>query len=353
MLRRPHIHPCLVSSSLLLVLVLAFAGDLQAKVYYVNQGVRYHIGDNIFDRSEDAMFVGAYPVVGTQWVQAFTVSARDTVKVHIDHIWGVDDCPYCKDLVSIDTHDMGRLTAENNHTPFDTLEPLAYPVEPGKIYYLKILSYGLHNEYDDFVVEGVSVESQGAEVTFLQPGPVLKNEGQPMPKVAPAPALLSPCDGASRVASWLPEECRASSVWNLEGASLKDAAQGLAEGDYLEMYVQLVKPGAQGDRVSQDFEVLLGDPGSGWVISFPPDGASPSHGNVKVRGRYTGKSFATTAWQAGLWNQVRLARCLDGQARLWLNGRELAQSLEHLPQGKMALKFRAPGLAIRLAEKPL
>ena len=126
----------------LFLLLLLLPAAVWPKVYYASQGVKYHVGDDRFGTSLDSSFLDAYPVVGKQWIQAFTVSGRDAVKVRIDHIWGVDDCPYCKAMVSIDDHDMGRLAAENNHKPFDTPEPLAYIVEAGRTHYLKIESYG-------------------------------------------------------------------------------------------------------------------------------------------------------------------------------------------------------------------
>ena len=119
---------------LLMVLGLA-ASWLQAKVYYVNKGLLYHICDNRFEHSTDSDFMGTYPVVGQEWIQAFTVDQPDKVKVRIEIVKGVDDCPYCKDLVSIDDSLMGRLYAKDNGVGFDTLEPLAKDVEPGKIYY--------------------------------------------------------------------------------------------------------------------------------------------------------------------------------------------------------------------------
>ena len=97
-------------------------------------------------------------------------TSSDHVK-HPDHVWGVDDCPYCKDMVSIGKHDMGRLTAENNHTPFDTLQPLAFRAYPGQTYYVIVESFSKDNQADDFVIEGVSVETEKADVVFKRQRP--------------------------------------------------------------------------------------------------------------------------------------------------------------------------------------
>ena len=50
---------------------------MSATVHFVNKGVKYHLGDGRFDRSTDSDFLDTYPVVGEEWIQAFTVTADD------------------------------------------------------------------------------------------------------------------------------------------------------------------------------------------------------------------------------------------------------------------------------------
>ena len=339
--------------SLGLALCLAAAAPLVANVYYVNKGVRYHIGNNRFSQSTDSNFMDTYPTVGLQWIQAFTVNQPDDVKVHIDMLWGIDDCPYCKDMVTIESHDMGRLSAANNHEPFETLEPLAYHVEPGHVYYLKIESFvGKGQELaDNFVFEGLSVETEhGAKVTYVSPV-VIKNPEQPAPTPVPA---RGPCEGVRQAGSWLPVamKSRGNVEFNADADPvLQDSAVSLAPGDFVQIFAKVEQAGAT-DRVSQALEVLLGDPSSGWVFSFPPAGPNAVHGNMTFRGHYMASVFSIGAWKSGAWNEIRVARCTDGRARLWLNGQELGTSLDQLPQESQLLKFRALGVTAHLAEQP-
>jgi hypothetical protein len=325
----------------------------QAKVYYVNHGVKYHVGDNRYDRSEDSVFIDAYPVVGQEWIQAFTVSEPDVVKVHIDHLWGLDECPYCKVLVTIDNHDMGRLTKANNYEPFDTLDPLAYRVEPGRTYFLKIASYGTE-KVDDFVFEGVSVETAKAEVAYIA-APVIKQPNEPVPTPTPAPPVRGICEGTLRE-GWLPVEYQ-SRGWMPLGSEdprgdEKRSPNSVATGDRLQFFIK-VDSLNEGDRVSQALEVLLQD-GSGWVLSFQSGGAPERaiHGNLKLDGHYSAPTFAVGAWKQGAWNDLRLVRCTDGKTRLFLNGSELSQSLESLPAGPVSLMFRGVGLNARVSGRP-
>jgi hypothetical protein len=334
-----------VLKALGIALSLLSAVPLGAKIYYVNKGVRYHVGDDRFNTSTDSDFIDTYPVVGQKWVQAFKVDAPDTVRVHIDKLWGVDDCSYCKDMVSIDKHDMGRLSNANNHESFNTLTVLAYPVVPGKTYYLKIESYG-HPQADDFVFEGVRVETEKADVTFIG-NPVIGDQKE-------TPPAVGPCEGVREVASWIPPDAKSRDSLDLNAVAApieQDAAVSLAPGDFVQFYARVDESGAT-DRVSQAFEILLGDPSSGWVFSFPPAGTSAVHGNMTMGGHYMSTKFSTGTWKTGAWNQFRLARCTDGRARLWLNGEELSQSLDKLPQESQLLKFHALGISARLAEQP-
>jgi hypothetical protein len=341
-------------------LVFAVAGmallapSLQAKVYYVNRGVKYHIGDDKDSQSVDSTFLDAYPAVGLEWVQAFTVSQEDHVRVSIQNIWGVDDCPYCKDMVSIDEQDMGRLSEENNHQPFNTPSPLAKHVVPGRTYLLRIRSVSIGGQADDFAIEGVSIETDGADVTFLQPGPVLRNPGEPYPRFAEPKPVHGSCDGTTQVEHWLPERDRSRSQWEFGAVALpqqRRAAADLPAAGFIDFYLKVDGSGT-GDAADQFCELVLGDPGSGWVLSFAPGAAVPSFGNLKRSGRYGGETFPVTAWQAG-WNQLRVARCDATSARAWLNGKELGGALSGAGPGPWPVFLRSGGLILRVAEKPI
>lgn len=332
-----------------LALALCFlASQAQAKIYYVNKGVRYHIGDDKYNSSNDSTFIDAYPVVGKQWIQPFQVTQEDTIKIHVDKLWGVDDCPYCKDMISIDTHDMGRLSAANNHEAFDTLKPLAFHAYPGHTYYLKIESFGTP-QADDFVFEGVRVETEVADVIFPRQ-PIIKDPGDPMH----VEHVDSPCEGARQVSSWIPDEFKASGRLEFSDQDApceQDTSASLAAGDFVQFYAK-VDETAGVDGVSQALEILLGDPESGWVLSFIPGGTSLAHGNLSLNGHYMSDPFGTGAWKTSAWNQIKIARCEDGRAHLWINGDEMSQSLDQIPQQALQLKIKALGVTARLADQP-
>ncbi len=332
---------------LLLSLLPALA---PAKVHFINKGVRYHIGDNRFGLSEDSNFMDAYPVVGEQWVQAFTVSEADTVKIRIANIWGVDDCPYCKVLVQIDEYLMGRLSEENNHKAFDTPTPLAYRVEPGRTYYLKVTSIGKDGSVDDFALEGVSVETVLADVTFV--GPVTIHEpDRPIPTPMPTP-MYGPCPGAEPRGAWLPVESKTKGYAVLNGAgqgSLITGSTPLDVGGYVDIHVK-VQNVAQGDLVGQALEIGLGTGRAGWVFSFGSESKLPYHGNLRGPGRYQASVFDAKGWRDG-WNLLRLARCPSGRTMLLLNNQSLLD-LPNTPNGPADISVRTLGVAAWIADSP-
>ncbi len=329
------------------------APALQAKVYYVNRGVKYHIGDDRSSQSVDSEFLDTYPTVGQEWVQAFTVDREDEVRVSIQNIWGVDDCAYCYDFVAIDEHDMGRLSEENNHKPFDTPAPLAMHVKPGHVYLLKIQSRG-NGQADDFAIEGVSIETD-AEVTLLAPGPVMMNPGDKMPSFAIPRPVVGPCENTSAIEHWIPEKERSRAQIDFGPLALpvsRRTAVDLGVGQFIDFYVHADGAG-QGEAVDQFVEILAGQPGSGWVFSFEPGAVVPSTGNFKRQGRYGAESFKLGAWKKGQWNQLRLARCEAGSARLWLNGEALGGALPIAGDAAWPVTLRSGGLTLRVAEKPI
>lgn len=324
---------------------LALACSLNARVYFVNRGVKYHVGDNHYDLSEDKEFVGTYPVVGQEWIQAFKVSQADTVKVSIANVWGVDDCPYCKVIVGIDDHDMGRLTQANNHEPFNTLQPLAMSVEPGKTYLVKVVSYG-DGKVDDFVIEGVSVETEKAEVTFLRPGPILKMPADPMPVFSEAPQapVPGPCPNLHKLEDWELGAGKARDSIELSTAAADFASSGmlglLHPGESVEIFVQSRAAGGA-DKVSRAIEVLCGGKDdSGWVLTLD-DAGRAVHGNLRRHGSYRSARFDERAFQALAWNRLRLSYCLDGSLRLEINDSALSAGF---PGGGKPLEFSVRSL---------
>jgi hypothetical protein len=305
-----------------LLLSLALPALLPAKVYYVNQGVKYHLGDGHASRSVDAEFLDAYPVVGPRWVQAFTVDRPDTVHVKIDHLWGVDDCEYCKDMVYIDDIPIARFFEEDDEKEFSTPSPTAIHCVPGHVYKLRVESFALNGQLDDFAFEGVSVLTDQAGVTLLEPGPVVLQAEQPMPVFREPKPIVGPCNEAQPIAPWLPDayRSRGSMGWaSPKRPQSRRLASELGPGQFAKVYAK-VESSAPGNAVEQFLELQVGEPDSGWVISFGGQSKKPYHGNVRERGHYRGKGFSTDAWKAGEWNELMLARCADGSAHLWING---------------------------------
>jgi hypothetical protein len=343
----------MLKRALLVMLLAALAPALSAKVYFVNKGVKYHIGDGHADRSLDSDFLDTYPVVGEEWIQAFTVSEPDAVRVNVDEVWGVDDCPYCKVMIDIDGHEMGRLFEENNHQPFHTPSPLAMRVEPGHVYQLRVSTRSTSGSVDDMAFEGVSIETDKAAITLLEPGPVIRSKGQPLPAFRRPEKPQGPCEGAVWMEHWLPtvDLGRGHAAFDpLAGPAAREAAAPMADASFVRVMAR-VDEAASVDAVSQYLEVLLGDPGDGWVLSFAPGASSPSHGNLKRGGRYDGATFRVDGWKAKSWNELRLARCPDGSCRLWINGSEQRGRLQGLGNTPLALRFRTAGLKLVLAEK--
>lgn len=316
----------------LALLLLLCACGLHAKTHFVNRGIFYHIGDNRYERSEDKEFVGTYPVVGQEWIQAFTVSEADTVKLSIATVRGIDECPYCRVTVGIDDRNMGRLFPENNRTAFNTLSVFAAKVEPGRTYLIKILSLG-EGQVDDFVVEGVSVETDRAEITFLKPGPIIKMPDEPMPQFsrAPAAAAPGPCPRLQPLQDWRLGAGKAADTLDLgpaaQGPGESGALGALAPGQSVELFVQ-GRAADSADRISRSIELLWpsADGDSGWVLTLDAQG-NAAHGNIRVKGSHRAAAFDVGAFRAGAWNALRLSHCWDGMLRLDINGSPVGAAL--------------------------
>lgn len=313
-------------------LLWLLAATASAKVYYINKGVLYHLGDSKSSLSTDAEFVGTYPVVGRQWVQAFKVDRVDAVRVRIEKVRGVDDCAYCKVIVSIDDTPLGRLFEENNKVPFTTPDALAKRVSPDLVHILKIESVGM--EADDFVIGDVVVESE-ANVTLMEPGPVVKDPGEPMPLFVPPPPPGG-CGYSAVTREWLPGfgeggpvpvELKAGQRTFTAGAQLAEIVPGRA----LEFDLKIGSTGAH-DKVSQPLEIALDEAfKDAWVLLFDAAGKRVEHANLRQAGRYTDDAFQIAEFNAGGWNRFKVELCDAGagglSARLYVNGRECGARL--------------------------
>jgi hypothetical protein len=326
------------------------ASQAGANVYYINEGVRYHIGDGRSSASEDAIFVGTYPLVGKQWIEGFRMDRRDKVKVSIRHLWGVDDCAYCKDLVWIDGKLMGRLDADENKTGFSTPEPLAADLDAGD-HTLMIESVGLE-QADDFVMEGVRVETGHANVILMQPGPILKGPMDPMPKLfAPEPVGTGRCDGLTRERNWMlgwdQGQARSLSLSSDEDPTTSPMLLGLGQGEYCSLQVEAVDAPGSG-KLGQALELLVGDNGKdGWILQY--EGGRVAHGNMLADGDYTATSFQVPDWHAG-WNLVELRRCRDGSLSAAVNGRDLGPTVDAAgASAQLRLQSLGLGLTVRPA----
>ncbi|HTB22532.1 MAG TPA: hypothetical protein VK914_07495 [bacterium] len=333
------------------LLLSLLASQAWAKLYYINQGVRYHIGDGKSAESGDAMFVGTYPLVGKQWVEGFRMDRRDRVKVNIRHLWGVDDCEYCKDLVWIDGKLMGRLDAAENKTGFATPPQLAADLDAGD-HLLMIESVGME-QADDFVMEGVSVGTGEANIVLMQPGPVIKGPMDPMPKLfAPEPVGKGLCDSLVRERNWMlgweQGQPRDLSLTSDEDPAASPLLLGLPQGSYCALQVE--STGADGTgKLGQAFEILAGDQGrDGWDLQY--DGGGVAHGNVVRDGDYTPESFPAPAWHPG-WNLVEVQRCRDGSLSASVNGQPLGPSVD-VPGASAGIRLQGLGLDLDVRPAP-
>jgi hypothetical protein len=333
-----------------LILGVSFPLVLHAKIYFINKGVKYHIGDNHFATSEDSDFLGAFPVVGQEWLQGFTVSQADKVKVHIGKIWGVDDCDYCKVFVAIDGHDMLRLSQANNGGPIDTLTVLAMTLQPGVTHVLKIASIG-RDKVDDFMIEDVSVETQVAEIEFVAPRPFETAEPTPEPQLPKVP-----CESAEPKVGWMKGEAEGKTGFELESKGRDGQDSGvlgsLAPGEALDFYVQIAGLPASHDAVGHALEFLLTEPAKeGWVLSLKEGQGSGLHGNMIRDGIYRAEAFSAGPWKPSGWNHIRIQSCSDGYIHLQVNG---GQATVGLKSGLRAhsFMFRAVGIKAVISKRP-
>jgi hypothetical protein len=340
-----------------LILCVFFALELfcsisaHAKVYYTSKGVKFHIGDNRFALSEDSTFVGANPSVGQEWVQEFKVSQADHVKVHIDKIWGVDDCPYCKVIISIDGKDMLRLFQSNNNNPVDTPEPLVQYLQPGVSHFLKIASYG-STQVDDFMIQDVSVETQAAEVEFVGPPVEVEPEATPTPVVH-----IAPCESAIPNPGWMPGEAEGKRAYEMSSKDNHGLSSGilgkLAPGEAIEFLLQVDSFAQVRGIVDHSVEITLQDgekEREGWVMSFKDAQGSQLHGNMIRDGVYRSEPFVAGNYQASSWNRVRLQSCADGQIHLLVNNKEASLSVPSAMQPR-SFALKVFGLRAGIANK--
>jgi hypothetical protein len=131
-------------------------------LHFLNQGTKYHIGNNAYSGSVDREFIDAYPVVGEAWAQPFTVSKNDIVEVIIQNLWGVDYGSQPSNIqVSINDTNIGQINVNRQRW----ISPNRCQVSAGQTYVLKIATYG-PDDPDDFVFEGVLIQTaQNATAT--------------------------------------------------------------------------------------------------------------------------------------------------------------------------------------------
>ncbi len=310
--------------------------------------MRYHVVDCIYLRTKDAQMVGAYPVWGREWMQAFKVDQDDNVMIRIGDVWGVDDCPYCKDMVFLNGISLGRIFASNNHKSF--VAPIAFPVKKGKTYTLTIASVG-KGKVDNWLFENVTVETVKARLTFLQPGPVLKNPGEPEPVFREPPAVPSsagPCDDLQESTRWLlPRDQAAMDLSGPASAFVSTSPVAELQPGQTLSFSFFAGQDQSTDLVSQELDILLDDgKPSGWVFSFAPGSPRMIHGNLMLDERYTSRFFEAPGFRAGQWNQARISWCRDGRLHLSINGQGVSQSFAS-KASDLPLRLRALGLEAR------
>jgi hypothetical protein len=276
------------------------------------------------------------------------VDRDDDVEVEIEKIWGVDDCPYCKVMITIDDFDMGRLFYENNRKPFTTPDPLRFKAKAGVTHKLKIASYG-DDRVDDFVIQNVVVVS-AARLLFDK----VIYEDVVMPDPVAVPTPTGTCQGSNVIAQWLPAGSAARGSLKLASVndfSSRELNAQLKPNDYLEGSFR-VNQVERGDAVGQAIELVLGNGEThGWVLQFAPGQDQVIHSNQVRFGKYREKRFRGGAYRSAQWNSVRIARCPNGTATLFINGSQVGEGIP-LISASEPVSFRVRGLTAELAPKP-
>ena len=123
----------------------------------------------------------------------------------------------------------------------------------------------------------------------------------------------------------------------------------LKPGEFVEVQLRISNV-AQGALVEQAFEVLAGgSQGSGWVFSFAPGAGRVAHANMKFKGVYRAGRFNPRGYKSG-WNTVRIARCPDGRASLFINGSEVGKTVSGLGPSE-SVEVRVRGLTAELSPR--
>jgi hypothetical protein len=150
---------------------------------------------------------------------------------------------------------------------------------------------------------------------------------------------------------WLPAGSRSRGVleWKPKAPVTKRLGKALGEGRFARFFVRVDKAG-RGKSLDQFFEVTVGNPGTGWVINFGPGQIKPFWGNTKLEGRYRAGQFSTKEWVERGWNELKVARCPDGQGHLWLNGKEVGLAVP-LSVGEGVFRLRSGGLGATVTER--
>ena len=139
-------------------------------------------------------------------------------------------------------------------------------------------------------------------------------------------------------------------------ASVGDFAEkrlnaSLKPNNYVEgvLRVNKVEPG---DAVGQAVEVMLGEGDSthGWVLQFAAGQDKLAHTNHKRFGVYRSQRFRGSGYRPQQWNRVRVARCPDGKANLFINGQQVGRGIP-LGSPEEPVSFRVRGMTAELAQK--
>ena len=203
------------------------------------------------------------------------------------------------------------------------------------------------------MVGNVIVETDKAGVTFMEPGPILKNPGEPMPKIyAPAPRARpsSPCENLpvnhNWMLGWKNGAAAALTLGAEAGFKPSTAVVALKAGQAVEINFQ-VSQFSDKDAVSQVLECLVGsEPYSGWALLFSSQGAL-KHGNLLIDGDYSSEPLKTGAYLRGASNRLRVERCANGKLHALINGSDLGQELDCADEAAL-ISFRAQGLQAEL-----
>jgi len=184
---------------------------------------------------------------------------------------------------------------------------------------------------------------------------VIKNPEEPMPPPEPEPVPVGDCTGSRKLEKWLPAEDAPRGSMNVDGlaaAEEKELGVKLAAGDYVEARLKVMSVG-KGNLVNQQLEFLLGagEDKNGWILGYDPGKDAVSQANLMRHGRYRAERYPAETYKGGSWNTLRVARCPDGTANLYINGKQLGRGISGLATEE-ALTLKVRGMQTEFTDKP-